>query len=294
MHKLTVKSTGVAVITPFHADGSVDHDALARIIHFLIDSGIDFLVALGTTGESVTLTNDEKQAVFTTFVRENKQRVPLIMGVGGNCTRSLVESFQSLDVNGFEAILSVTPYYNRPNQEGLYQHYMALDAVTPLSLLMYNVPGRTGVNMTAETTVRIARDANHIVGVKDAGADMEQGAAIIAQAPKDFLVFSGDDETAIPLTLLGGDGVISVIAGGFPKAFKEGMDAALSKNEAEANQINQLFKPVIDLLYQEGNPVGIKAVSQLLGLCEANLRLPLVSPSDALVAALAPYVNKLN
>jgi 4-hydroxy-tetrahydrodipicolinate synthase len=294
MHKLTVKSTGVAVITPFHADGSVDHDALARIIHFLIDSGIDFLVALGTTGESVTLTNDEKQAVFATFVRENKERVPLIMGVGGNCTRSLVESFQSLDVNGFEAILSVTPYYNRPNQEGLYQHYMALDAVTPLPLLMYNVPGRTGVNMTAETTVRIARDANHIVGVKDAGADMEQGAAIIAQAPKDFLVFSGDDETAIPLTLLGGDGVISVIAGGFPKAFKEGMDAALSKNEAEANQINQLFKPVIDLLYQEGNPVGIKAVSQLLGLCEANLRLPLVSPSDALVAALAPYVNKLN
>lgn len=294
MHKLTVKSTGVAVITPFHADGSVDHDALARIIHFLIDSGIDFLVALGTTGESVTLTNDEKQAVFATFVRENKERVPLIMGVGGNCTRSLVESFQSLDVNGFDAILSVTPYYNRPNQEGLYQHYMALDAVTPLPLLMYNVPGRTGVNMTAETTVRIARDANHIVGVKDAGADMEQGAAIIAQAPKDFLVFSGDDETAIPLTLLGGDGVISVIAGGFPKAFKEGMDAALSKNEAEANQINQLFKPVIDLLYQEGNPVGIKAVSQLLGLCEANLRLPLVSPSDALVAALAPYVNKLN
>jgi 4-hydroxy-tetrahydrodipicolinate synthase len=159
---------------------------------------------------------------------------------------------------------------------------------------MYNVPGRTGVNMTAETTVRIAHDASHIVGVKDAGADMEQGAAIIAQAPKDFLVFSGDDETAIPLTLLGGDGVISVIAGGFPKTFKQGMDAALSKNEAEANQINQLFKPVIDLLYQEGNPVGIKAVSQLLGLCEANLRLPLVSPSDALVAALAPYVNKLN
>jgi 4-hydroxy-tetrahydrodipicolinate synthase len=216
------------------------------------------------------------------------------MGAGGNCTRSLVERFQSLDTKGFDAILSVTPYYNRPSQEGLYQHYMALDAVTPLPILMYNVPGRTGVNMTAETTVRIAHDASHIVGVKDAGADMEQGAAIIAQAPKDFLVFSGDDETAIPLTLLGGDGVISVIAGGFPKTFKQGMDAALNKNEAEANQINQLFKPVIDLLYQEGNPVGIKAVSQLLGLCEANLRLPLVSPSDALVAALAPYVNKLN
>jgi len=294
MHKLTIKSTGVAVITPFDADGAVDHDALGRIIHFLIDSGIDFLVALGTTGESVTLTDEEKQAVFATFVRENNQRVPLVMGVGGNCTRSLVESFQSLDTKGFDAILSVTPYYNRPSQEGLYQHYMALDAVTPLPILMYNVPGRTGVNMTAETTVRIAHDANHIVGVKDAGADMEQGAAIIAQAPKDFLVFSGDDETAITLTLLGGDGVISVIAGGFPKAFKQGMDAALNKNEAEANQINQLFKPVIDLLYQEGNPVGIKAVSQLLGLCEANLRLPLVSPSDALVAALAPYVNKLN
>jgi 4-hydroxy-tetrahydrodipicolinate synthase len=294
MHKLTIKSTGVAVITPFDAEGSVDHDALARIIHFLIDNGIDFLVALGTTGESVTLTDEEKQAVFSTFVRENNQRVPLVMGVGGNCTRSLVERFQSLDTKGFDAILSVTPYYNRPSQEGLYQHYMALDAVTPLPILMYNVPGRTGVNMTAETTLRIAHDAKHIVGVKDAGADMDQGAAIIAQAPKDFLLFSGDDETAIPLTLLGGDGVISVIAGGFPKAFKQGMDAALVKNEAEANKINQQFKPLIGLLYQEGNPVGIKAVSQLLGLCEANLRLPLVSPSDALVAALDPYVNKLN
>jgi 4-hydroxy-tetrahydrodipicolinate synthase len=294
MHKLTIKSTGVAVITPFDAEGSVDHDALARIIHFLIDNGIDFLVALGTTGESVTLTDEEKQAVFSTFVRENNQRVPLIMGVGGNCTRSLVKRFQSLDCKGFDAILSVTPYYNRPNQEGLYQHYMALDAVTPLPILMYNVPGRTGVNMTAETTVRIANDAKHIVGVKDAGADMDQGAAIIAQVPKDFLLFSGDDETAIPLTLLGGAGVISVVAGGFPKAFKQGIDAALVKNEAEANKINQQFKSLIDLLYKEGNPVGIKAVSQLLGLCEANLRLPLVSPSDALVAALAPYVNKLN
>jgi 4-hydroxy-tetrahydrodipicolinate synthase len=171
---------------------------------------------------------------------------------------------------------------------------MALDAVTPLPILMYNVPGRTGVNMTAETTVRIAHDAKHIVGVKDASADLKQGAAIIAQAPKDFLLFSGDDETAIPLTLLGGDGVISVVAGGFPKAFKKGMDAALVKNEAEANKINQQFKPVIDLLYLEGNPLGIKAVSQLLGLCEANVRLPLVSPSEALVAALDPYVNKLN
>ena len=294
MHKLTVKSTGVAVITPFDANGSVNHDALARIIHFLIDSGIDFLVALGTTGESVTLTDYEKQAVFATFVSENKQRVPLIMGIGGNNTRSLVESIKYLDFNGFDAILSVTPYYNRPNQEGLYQHYMALDAVTPIPLLMYNVPGRTGVNMTVETTVRIANDAKHIVGVKDASGNMEQGAGIIEQSPTDFLVFSGDDETAIPLTLLGGDGVISVVAGGFPKAFKHGMDLALDKNEAEANRINQQFKAVIDLLFQEGNPAGIKAVSQLLGLCEANLRLPLVSPSDALIAALQPYVKRFN
>ena len=294
MHKLTVKSTGVAVITPFDANGSVNHDALARIIHFLIDSGIDFLVALGTTGESVTLTDYEKQAVFATFVSENKQRVPLIMGIGGNNTRSLVESIKHLDFNGFDAILSVTPYYNRPNQEGLYQHYMALDAVTPIPLLMYNVPGRTGVNMTVETTVRIANDAKHIVGVKDASGNMEQGAGIIEQSPTDFLVFSGDDETAIPLTLLGGDGVISVVAGGFPKSFKNGIDLALEKNEVEAIRINQEFKPVIDLLYQEGNPAGIKAVSQLMGFCEANLRLPLVKPTDKLVAALRPYVNKLN
>ena len=294
MHKLTVKSTGVAVITPFHADGSVDHDALARIIHFLIDSGIDFLVALGTTGESVTLTNDEKQAVFATFVRENKQRVPLIMGVGGNCTRSLVERFQTLDTTGFDAILSVTPYYNRPSQEGLYRHYMALDAVTKLPLIVYNVPGRTGVNMTAETTLRLAHDAKNIIGVKDASGDLQQGKKIIDNCPKGFLVLSGDDETAIPLTLLGGAGVISVAAGGFPKTFVAGINAALKNDETAANRINEQLLPVIDLLFKEGNPAGIKAVSKLKGLSSDAVRLPLVEASEALTAALTSFVEALD
>lgn len=294
MHKLTATSTGVAVITPFKADGSVDIDALASIIHFLIDDGIDFLVALGTTGESVTLTAKERKTIFDTFVRETNQRVPLIMGVGGNCTHTLVKTFQELDTTGFDAILSVTPYYNRPTQEGLYQHYMALDAVTPLPIIMYNVPGRTGVNMTAETTVRIANAATNIIGVKDASGDLHQGKEIITNSPADFLTFSGDDETAIPLTLLGGDGVISVAAGGFPKTFKAGMDAALNQNEEEANRINNTLKPVIDLLFQEGNPAGIKAVSALLGLCSSTVRLPLVKATDQLVTALKPFVEQLD
>lgn len=189
MSMLKGKSTGVAVITPFTNSGVVDYDALTRIIDFLIDAGIDFLVALGTTGESVTLTPDEKKEVFATFVRQTGGRVPLVMGLGGNNTAALVHEFQHIDVKGFDAILSVTPYYNRPSQEGLYQHYMALDAVTPLPLIMYNVPGRTGVNMTAETTLRIANEAKHIIAVKDASGDLTQGKKLLSMPLMNFWFF---------------------------------------------------------------------------------------------------------
>ena len=288
-----LSGTGVAVITPFTAVGEVDHAALRAIIHFLVDSGIDFLVALGTTGESVTLTEAEKKAVFATFVATVNGKVPLVMGLGGNNTQALVSEFSTIDTRGFDAILSVTPYYNRPTQEGLFRHYMALDAVSPLPLIMYNVPGRTGVNMIAATTLRIAAAAVNIIGVKDASGDLVQGKQIITACPKDFLVLSGDDETAIQLTLLGGAGVISVSAGGFPKTFSEGINAARIKDEQSANRSNTQLLPAIELLFQEGNPSGIKAVSKQLGLCSDEVRLPLVKASDELYAALKPFVEKL-
>ncbi len=294
MSALKGLSTGVAVITPFTEEGAVDFDALKRIIHFLIDEGIDYLVALGTTGESVTLTTEERNAIFGTFVREVNGRVPLVMGLGGNNTATLIHEFQHIDTKGFDAILSVTPYYNRPSQEGLYQHYMALDAVTPLPLIMYNVPGRTGVNMTAETTLRLANNAKHIFAVKDASGDLNQGKEIISNAPEGFLVLSGDDETAIPLTLMGGDGVISVAAGGFPRTFSAGIRAALAKNKEEANRITTTLLPLIDLLFKEGNPAGIKAVSALKNLSTDVVRLPLVKASEGLTAALRPFVDQLD
>jgi 4-hydroxy-tetrahydrodipicolinate synthase len=294
MSVLKGASTGVAVITPFTKAGAVDFVALKHIINFLIDEGIDFLVALGTTGEVVTLTTEERSAVFATFVRGVDGRVPLVMGLGGNNTAALVQEFKTIETTGFDAILSVTPYYNRPSQEGLYQHYMALDAVAPLPLILYNVPARTGVNMTAETTLRLAHDAKHIFAVKDASGDLNQGNKIISNAPKGFLVFSGDDETAIPLTLLGGAGVISVAAGGFPKTFAAGIQAAILKNTEEANRITDQLLPVIDLLFMEGNPAGIKAVSALKNLCDDTVRLPLVKASEGLTAALRPFVDQLN
>lgn len=294
MSALKGLSTGVAVITPFTEEGAVDFDALKRIIHFLIDEGIDYLVALGTTGESVTLTTEERNAIFGTFVREVNGRAPLVMGLGGNNTATLIHEFQHIDTKGFDAILSVTPYYNRPSQEGLYQHYMALDAVTPLPLIMYNVPGRTGVNMTAETTLRLANNAKHIFAVKDASGDLNQGKEIISNAPEGFLVLSGDDETAIPLTLMGGDGVISVAAGGFPRTFSTGIRAALAKNKEEANRITTTLLPLIDLLFKEGNPAGIKAVSALKNLSTDVVRLPLVKASEGLTAALRSFVDQLD
>jgi len=294
MSILSGAATGVAVITPFNEDGTVDHTSLSKIIHFLMDNGINFLVALGTTGESVTLTSQEREAVFATFVREVNGRVPLVMGLGGNNTHALVNEFKSINTDGFDAILSVTPYYNRPSQEGLYRHYMALDEATKLPLIMYNVPGRTGVNMTAETTLRLAHDAKNIIGVKDASGDLTQGKEIIDNCHKDFFMFSGDDETAISLTLLGGAGVISVAAGGFPKTFTAGINAALQQKEEEANQIANQLLPVIDLLFKEGNPAGIKAVSKLKNLSSDVVRLPLVKASDTLIDALTPYVEELD
>lgn len=292
MNKSLYVGTGVAVVTPFTADLKVDFKSLQNLINYLIDSDIRYLVAMGTTAESPTISVDEKKQIFDCFVETVNGRVPLIMGLGGNDTMALQQALQQLDTTGFSAILSVSPYYNRPTQEGIYQHYKALDAVTPLPLILYNVPGRTSSNINAETTLRIAHDCTNVIGIKDAGGDLEQGKAVLDGRPDDFIVLSGDDETAIPLIQSGAEGVISVIAGGFPRFFSKGVAAALKGDENKANEIATLAQPIIDLLFVEGNPGGIKTVLHQRGLIENQLRLPLVPVSDSVTSKLRTYVDQ--
>lgn len=292
MNKSLYVGTGVAVVTPFTADLKVDFKSLQNLINYLIDSDIRYLVAMGTTAESPTISVDEKKQIFDCFVETVNGRVPLIMGLGGNDTMALQRTLQQLDTTGFSAILSVSPYYNRPTQEGIYQHYKALDAVTPLPLILYNVPGRTSSNINAETTLRIAHDCTNVIGIKDAGGDLEQGKAVLDGRPDDFIVLSGDDETAIPLIQSGAEGVISVIAGGFPRFFSKGVAAALKGDENKANEIATLAQPIIDLLFVEGNPGGIKTVLHQRGLIENQLRLPLVPVSDSVTSKLRTYVDQ--
>ena len=292
MNKSLYFGTGVAVVTPFTADLKVDFNSLRNLIHYLIDSDIRYLVAMGTTAESSTISVEEKKQIFDCFVETVDGRVPLIMGLGGNDTMALQRALQQVDTTGFSAILSVSPYYNRPTQEGIYQHYKALDAVTPLPLILYNVPGRTSSNISAETTLRIAHDCPNVIGIKDASGDLDQGKAILDGRPDDFIVLSGDDETAIPLLQSGAEGVISVIAGGFPRFFSNGVVAALQGDDDKANEIATLAQPIIDLLFVEGNPGGIKAVLHQRGLIENQLRLPLVPVSDSVTSKLRTYVDQ--
>jgi 4-hydroxy-tetrahydrodipicolinate synthase len=292
MNKPQYFGTGVAVVTPFTADLKVDFSSLRNLIHYLIDSDIHYLVAMGTTAESSTISDEEEKQIFDCFVETVDGRVPLIMGLGGNDTMALQRALQQVDTTGFSAILSVSPYYNRPTQEGIYQHYKALDAVTPLPIILYNVPGRTSSNINTKTTLRIAHDCPNVIGIKDASGDLDQGKAILDGRPDDFIVLSGDDETAIPLIQSGAEGVISVIAGGFPRFFSNGVAAALEGDDDKANEIATLAQPIIDLLFIEGNPGGIKAVLHQRGLIENQLRLPLVPVSNSVTSKLTTYVGQ--
>ncbi len=291
MNNLNLSGTGVAVITPFKSNGAVDFSALEKTIDYLIDNKIKYLVALGTTAESSTVSEQEKQLILEVFIRVVNKRVPLILGLGGNNTALVVDQFQQINPLGFDAILSVSPFYNRPQQEGIYQHFKAIDRVTPLPILIYNVPGRTASNIAAETTLRLAYDCPNIIGIKEASGDLKQVIKIIKGKPDDFWVLSGDDETAIPMILNGGDGVISVIAGGFPQLFAEGVDAALSHHNSKALAIADTITPIVKLLFEEGNPAGIKSVLYQRGLCENELRLPLVKASKYLTDQLTPMVE---
>lgn len=283
--------TGVALVTPFNADGSVDLNGLEKLVNFQIDNGINYLVVLGTTGEGVTLSSEEKEAVKSTIVRVNAGRLPLVLGMGGNNTAALVKEIQNTDLSDYAAILSVSPYYNKPTQEGIYQHFKAVAQASPKPVVLYNVPGRTGSNVAPETVIRLANDFENIVAVKEAAGDIVQAMRLIQHKPKDFLVISGDDMISLPMTLAGGAGVISVIGQGLPKEFSAMIQFGLNGEVAAANALHYQIMDSIDYIFEEGNPAGIKAMLNKLGICGNNVRIPLVPATKDLQEKINTFVN---
>jgi len=283
--------TGVALVTPFNEDLSIDTEALSRIVNFCIDGGVDYLVVLGTTGESVTLNKAEKMLVMDTVVSANAGRLPLVLGIGGNSTFRIVDEIKSFESEHFAAILSVTPYYNKPTQEGIYQHFKAISEVTKKPIILYNVPGRTGSNMLPETTLRLAHDFENIIGVKEAVGDMVQVQSLIQNKPEDFMVISGDDITALPTVLAGGSGVISVLGQGVPNEFSKMIQLAIEGDSAGAYHLHYRLQDGMDLIFKEGNPAGIKSVFEHLGLSNAIVRLPLVEATNGLKKEISSFIK---
>lgn len=288
-----LRGTGVALITPFKEDFSVDVTGLRRVVEHSISGGVDYLVVLGTTAETATLTNAEKALVIQTVIQTNAGRLPLVLGVGGNNTLAVVEELQKIDLSEFVAILSVSPYYNKPTQEGIYQHFRAISIASPKPIIIYNVPGRTGSNMTAATTIRLAKDFDNIVAIKEACGDMNQITEIIKGKPSDFLLISGDDMTALPTVLAGGAGVISVIGQGLPAEFSKMIRLGLAKEIGDAYEIHHSLEEGMHLIFEEGNPAGIKSIFEILGLCKAVVRLPLMEASAALKLKISHFVSTL-
>lgn len=286
--------TGVALVTPFKKDFSVDVEALARIVNYQIENGINYLVILGTTAENATLTQEEKELVIQTIVSTNKGRLPLVLGVGGNNTQKIIEELQSRDFSDFEAILSVSPYYNKPTQEGIYQHFKAIANASPVPVILYNVPGRTGSNMLPSTVLRLANDFKNIVAIKEAAGDLVQAMTLIKDKPDGFLVISGDDMIALAMVLAGGSGVISVIGQGFPKQFSELIRFGLDRKVNEAFQLHYHLVDCIDMIFEQGNPGGIKEVLKSLGVSDNYVRLPLVNVNSDLANRIDSFVKKNN
>lgn len=276
MARINLCGMGVALITPFKDDESIDFDAFAQLLDYQIQNGTDYLVVLGTTAETPTLSEDEKEEIKRFVVEYTKGRIPLVLGVGGNNTRNVVEHLNTEYLKGFDAVLSVVPYYNKPSQEGIYRHYAAIAQASPIPVILYNVPGRTGVNMTAETTLRLAREFDDIIAIKEASGNITQMDEIIKNKPNDFMVISGDDGVTFPLITLGAMGVISVIGNAFPKEFSRMVRLALNGNYNQALTIHHRFTELFSLLFVDGNPAGVKCVLNLMGMIENKLRLPLV------------------
>ena len=287
------KGVGVALVTPFDSRGGIDFEALGALVDSVIEGGVDYLVVLGTTAETPTLSHAERAEVAA-FVRErNAGRVPLVLGKGGNDTTKLCDELRTMDPAGFDAVLSVTPYYNKPSQEGLYRHYKAVAEASPLPVILYNVPSRTGVNMSAETTLRIAREVPNVVAVKEACGEISQMQDIIKGAPGGFLVLSGDDAMTLPLVSVGGHGVISVLANAFPEPFSRMVHTAQKDSVARAQAIWADLEDVCHLLFAEGNPTGVKTALAVKGICRADVRLPLVEGSDRLRGAMERAIEAM-
>lgn len=288
-----LRGTGVALVTPFKQNMEIDFPALERVINYVIDNGAEYVVTLGTTGETPTLSKDEKNDLILFTYQAVNDRVPVVVGIGGNNTLSLIKDLETFPLHKAAAVLSASPYYNKPSQEGIYQHYKALAEVSPKPIILYNVPGRTGRNMTAQTTLRLAHDFKNIIGIKEASGDLSQAMQILKDKPADFLVLSGDDNLALPQMACGMDGIISVIANCMPKQFAEMVRLSLQNNFAAAKLLNDQMLEAYDLLFAENNPAGVKAFLAELGLIENNLRLPVVPLSESLHAAVTKYLQRL-
>lgn len=286
--------TGVALVTPFNEDKSIDFEGLEKVINYCIEGGVNYLVTLGTTGESVVLNDAEKQEIISKTVEIINGRVPVVAGFGGNDTRQIIHDLKTYDLTGVDAILSSSPNYSKPTQEGIYQHYKAIAESTPLPIILYNVPGRTAQNMSAATTVRLAKDFKNIIAIKEASNNMAQCMDIARNAPADFVLISGDDVHALPMISFGGKGVISVVAQGAPKTFTTMVNEALAGNFEKSAKAQFAVQDLIYMIFEENNPAGIKAALHALGKCKNELRLPLVPASEQLYQRIAAEVKKLN
>ncbi|MEM9686643.1 MAG: 4-hydroxy-tetrahydrodipicolinate synthase [Bacteroidota bacterium] len=282
--------TGVALLTPFKDDFSVDTEALSQLVHHVIEGGVNYLVVLGTTAESATLTPEEKEEVKTTISKANNSRLPMVLGIGGNNTAAVVHALKTTDLSEYDAVLSVSPYYNKPTQEGIYQHFKAVAEASPKPVIVYNVPGRTASNMLPSTVLRLVKDFSNIIAIKEAAGDMVQAMQLLKDKPEDFLVISGDDMVTLPMVLAGGAGVISVIGQGFPKEFSQVVTLGLEGKTAAAYTLHYKLMESIDLIFEEGNPAGIKAVCEQLGITQDTVRLPLVKASDSLKDKIRNFI----
>lgn len=286
-----INGIGVALVTPFKNDKSVDYDALRNLVNYQINNNIDYLVILGTTGEPATLSKFEKDLIKQTVINENKNRLPLVLGIGGNNTKAVVNEIAQTDLSKFAAILSVSPYYNKPTQSGIYEHFKAIAAASPIPVIIYNVPGRTASNISVDTIIKLANNCTNIIGVKEAAGDMVQAMRLLQKKPKEFMVISGDDMIALPMILAGASGVISVIGQGFPKEFSKLIHLGLQGRAQEAYDLQYKIMDCIDYIFEEGNPAGIKTLLNCKGITGLDVRLPLVKVSNKLKNKINNFLN---
>jgi 4-hydroxy-tetrahydrodipicolinate synthase len=287
------KGTGVAIVTPFKNDSSIDFAALGRIVNHTIDGGVNYIVVMGTTGESATLTKDEKKAVLSYVAEVTDNRIPLVTGIGGNSTQEVVNCIRHANLTGVDGILSVAPYYNKPNQRGLFQHFKVIATCSPVPVLLYNVPGRTCSNISSETCLELANECENIIGIKEASGDIAQIMRIIKDKPDNFMVISGDDMMTLPIISCGGSGVISVLANAFPAATSELVSNALKSNFKAAREIQLRYLEMIELLFADGNPAGVKAMLGIMNLCQNYLRLPLVPVNRTIYTRIQKAIDEV-